>query len=214
VQKNPGPHLPEDPEGTGAKLFLLLTDDSVGYFIFKYHIKEKPMNTSVSPVIEAIYSRRSIRRFEDAPVSRDLIMAALKAACWAPSGLNNQPWRFAIIWDGESKDALAALTRYSAIFKSAPVLIAVFLDKESSYDYTKDCQAVGACIQNLLLSLHSLDLGAVWIGEILKNKDRVIEILKLPERVELMAIVAVGHPAHRSQKSHRRPIEELVLLEK
>ncbi len=172
------------------------------------------MKTSDSPVIEAIYARRSIRHFEDAPVSRDLIMAALRAASWAPSGLNNQPWRFAIIWDGESKDALAALTRYSVILKSAAVLIAVFLDKESSYDYTKDCQAVGACTQNLLLSLHSLDLGAVWVGEILKNKDRVIEVLKLPERVELMAIVAVGHPAHRSQKSHRRPIEELVLLEK
>jgi nitroreductase len=69
-------------------------------------------------------------------------------------------------------------------------------------------------LQNLLLSLHSMDLGAVWIGEILKNKERVIETLKLPERLELMAIVVVGHPASRSQKSSRRPIEELILLEK
>jgi nitroreductase len=172
------------------------------------------MKTTDSPVVKAIYERRSIRQFEDAPVPRDSVIAALKAASWAPSGLNNQPWRFAIIWEKESKEALAALTRYSAILKSAAVLIAVFLDKESSYDRTKDCQAIGACIQNLLLSLHSFDLGAVWIGEILKNRDRVMEMLKLPERIELMAIVAVGHPAHRSQKSHRRPIEELVLLEK
>jgi nitroreductase len=69
-------------------------------------------------------------------------------------------------------------------------------------------------LQNLLLSLHSLDLGAVWIGEILKNKERVIEMLRLPERFELMAIAAVGRPAHRSQKSNRLPIEELILLEK
>jgi nitroreductase len=100
------------------------------------------------------------------------------------------------------------------ILKSASVLIAVFLDKEASYDYTKDCQAVGAYLQNLLLSLHSLDLGAVWIGEILKNKKRVSETLKLPEGLELMAILAVGYPASRSQKSNRRPIEELILLEK
>ena len=105
-------------------------------------------------------------------------------------------------------------TKYSNILKSASVLIAVFLDKEASYDYTKDCQAVGACLQNLLLSLHSMDLGAVWIGEILKNKEDVRKTLKLPERLELMAIVAVGHPAHRNPKSHRRPIRELVLLEK
>ena len=62
--------------------------------------------------------------------------------------------------------------------------------------------------------VHSFDLGAVWIGEILKNGDRVIEVLKLPERLELMAVVAVGHPAHSEQSSHRRPIEELIVLEK
>ena len=141
-------------------------------------------------------------------------MTAIEAASWAPSGLNNQPWRFALIWDKPSQQSLAALTRYSNILQSASVLIAVFLDQEASYDYTKDCQAVGACLQNLLLALHALDLGAVWIGEILKNKERVLEILQLPARLELMAIVAVGHPAHRTQKSHRRSIEELILLEK
>jgi nitroreductase len=167
-----------------------------------------------SPILKAIQERRSVRQFVEAPVSRDLIMTALQAAGWAPSGLNNQPWRFAIIWDKALQEALAALTRYSNILQSASVLIAVFLDKEASYDHLKDCQAVGACLQNLLLSLHSLDLGAVWIGEILKNKERVRETLKLPERLELMAVVAVGHPAHRGQKSHRRPLEELILLEK
>ena len=172
------------------------------------------MHTPDSPILQAIHARRSIRDFADTPVSRDLIMTALEAASWAPSGLNNQPWRFAIIWDKPLQEALGALTRYSNILTSASVLIAVFLDKESSYDHTKDCQAVGACLQNLLLSLHSMDLGAVWIGEILKNQARVIDVLKLPERLELMAVVAVGHPAVRSQKSHRRPLAELILLEK
>ena len=154
------------------------------------------MQTPDSPVMKAIYERRSTRRFEDAPVSRDLVMAAVKAASWAPSGLNNQPWRFALIWEKETKEALAALTRYSSTLQSSAVLVAVFLDRDASYDRTKDCQAVGACLKNLLLALHSFNLGAVWIGEILKNGDRVIEVLKLPERLELMAVVAVGHPAH------------------
>ena len=172
------------------------------------------MQISDSPVFKAIHERRSVRQYSGTPVARDLLMTALEAASWAPSGLNNQPWRFAIIWDKASQEALAALTRYANILNSASVLIAVFLDKEASYDHTKDCQAVGACLQNLLLALHSMDLGAVWIGEILKNKERIIEILELPERLELMAVVAVGHPAHRDQKSHRRPLEELILLEK
>jgi nitroreductase len=167
-----------------------------------------------SPIMKAIHERRSVRHFMDTPVPRDLILTAIEAASWAPSGLNNQPWRFAIAWDKPIKEDLAALTKYSHTLKSASVLIAVFLDQEASYDYTKDCQAIGACLQNLLLSLHSMDLGAVWIGEILKNKESVIKILDLPERLELMAIVAVGYPASRIQKSHRRPIEELILLEK
>ncbi len=164
--------------------------------------------------MKAIYERRSIRHFLDAPVSRELVLDALRAASWAPSGLNNQPWRFAIIVEKEPKEELAALTRYSSTLKSAALLIVTLLDKEVSYDYTKDCQAIGACLQNLLLALHSMDLGAVWVGEILKNKDRVLKVLKLPERLELMAVVAVGHPAHRNQNSHRRPIEELILLER
>ncbi len=167
-----------------------------------------------TPVLKAIFERRSVRHFLDAPVERELVMDALEAASWAPSGMNNQPWRFSLIWDQSLKEALGALTRYSATLKAAAVLVPVFLDKETSYDYTKDCQAVGACLQNLLLALHSFGLGAVWIGEILKNKDQVLKILNLQERLELMAVVAVGHPAHGKESSHRRPIEELILLEK
>ncbi|MDY0041991.1 MAG: nitroreductase family protein [Desulforhabdus sp.] len=164
--------------------------------------------------VTAIFERRSIRHFQDAPVERKLIMEALRAASWAPSGLNNQPWRFALAWEPELKEQLAGLTRYSAILRGAAVLVLVFLDRESSYDYVKDCQAIGACIQNLLLTVHTQGLGAVWIGEILKNKEKIPNLLDLPERLELMAVVAVGHPAHRNQTSHRRPLEELIVAER
>jgi nitroreductase len=172
------------------------------------------LQSSESDILKAIYERRSIRHFLEAPVDRKIILEALRAASWAPSGLNNEPWRFALVWDQELKSQLAALTRYSATLKAAAVLIPVFLDKEKSYDHVKDCQAVGACIQNLLLAIHAQGLGSVWIGEILKNAGEVLRVLSLPERLELMAIVAVGHPAHRNQSSHRRPVEELIILEK
>ncbi|MCE5242768.1 MAG: nitroreductase family protein [Desulfobacteraceae bacterium] len=167
-----------------------------------------------SDIIKAIYQRRSVRHFAEFSLGRETVLELLRAASWAPSGLNHQPWRFAVIRDPGLKDKIAGLTRYAATIRGASVVIPVFLDREVSYDYVKDCQAVGACIQNLLLAAHALGLGAVWIGEILKNKDRVIEILELPARLELMAVVAVGEPAHRNQQSHRRPVEELILLER
>ena len=75
------------------------------------------MQMPESPILRAIHERRSVRQFTDTPVSRVLIMAAIEAASWAPSGLNNQPWRFAIIWDKPLQEALAALTKYSNILK-------------------------------------------------------------------------------------------------
>jgi len=173
-----------------------------------------PLQNSELDVFKAIYERRSIRHFSEASIDRKAVVEAIRAASWAPSGLNNQPWRFALIWDQDLKSQLAGLTRYSATLKAAAVLVPIFLDKESSYDHLKDCQAVGACVQNLLLAIHARGLGAVWIGEILKNADQVLRILDLPERLELMAVVAIGHPAHHNQSSHRRPVEELIILEK
>ncbi len=173
-----------------------------------------PSALANSPVLKAIIERRSIRTFTDATVDREAVLESLRAASWAPSGLNNQPWRFSIIWDSNLKASLAGLTRYAAILREAPVLVVVYLDREASYDYVKDCQAIGACIQNFLLAIHEQELGAVWIGEILKNKDDIVRVLGAPERLEPMAVVAVGHPAHRKQSSHRRPVEELIIQEK
>lgn len=205
------------PQSRGARVIYSFHTKRILWDI-EVNFMERVMSMSglksEAPIVRAMHERRSIRQFLDAPVERGLVLDALEAASWAPSGLNNQPWRFALIWDEGEKEKLAQLTRYSAMLKSAAVLVPVFLDTEVSYDRTKDCQAIGACIQNLLLALHSFDLGAVWIGEILKNKDRAIEILGLPDRLELMAVVALGHPAHRKQSSHRRPIEELIVLEK
>lgn len=164
-------------------------------------------------VMEAIYRRRSVRKYTGEPVKREVLMEALKAASWAPSGLNNQPWRFAIIWDQTIREKIGSYTRYGNIIKQASVAVAVFLDHNASYDRTKDCQAIGACIQNFLLALHAMGLGAVWIGEILKNKDAVRTALNLPENLELMAVVAIGHPASSNQTSSRKSLEELIVLE-
>jgi nitroreductase len=165
-------------------------------------------------VIEAIKSRRSVREFTDDNVDDKALEKIIDAGRWAPSGLNNQAWRFIIIRDIGTKEELCGLTHYDAIIKNAPVLIAVFLDRKEMYDHTKDVQSIGACIQNMLLAIHSMGFGAVWLGEILKKKEGVNSVLRAPDSYELMAVVALGHPVHKNRVSERKELSQLVFREK
>ncbi|MEW6600436.1 MAG: nitroreductase [Nitrospirota bacterium] len=163
---------------------------------------------------ELIKTRRSIRKFTGEPVPDEVIDRIIEAGTWAPSGLNNQPWKFAVIKDGDLKKEMSAFTHYSKIVSGADVLIAVFLDNSLSYDRTKDCQAIGACLQNMLLYIHSIGLGAVWLGEILKNKDRVLKLVGGPADIELMAVIALGHPADKGGKVTRKGPDQTVFFRK
>lgn len=58
-------------------------------------------------MIDLMFSRRSIRRYQAEPVPRPLIDALLMAATAAPSAHNRQPWRFAVIAQADSKERLA-----------------------------------------------------------------------------------------------------------
>lgn len=162
-------------------------------------------------VLEAIYGRRSVRRYTDEPVTREEVLEIIRAGSWAPSGLNNQPWRFAVVRDGEKRKALAGLTKYRHIVEGAPVSIAVFCDRAAMYNDTKDHQSMGACLQNMLLAAHALGLGAVWLGEILKSADQVRELLELPKEMELMAVVALGRPAEGPRAGDRKDLAELIV---
>ena len=166
-----------------------------------------------SPVFEAIYKRRSIREYTDAPVTREQLHETIKAGIWAPSGLNNQPWRFVTILDDSIMSQIADQTHYSHIVLAAKALIVVYIDKDAMYDDVKDHQAAGACIQNMLLALEALGLGSVWLGQILKNKDKVNAILDVENNLDLMAVLAIGHPLHDNQKSTRKELSEFIIKE-
>lgn len=58
-------------------------------------------------LLRAIYERRSLRRYQDKPVARELIERLIEAGTWAPSAHNRQPWRFAILQSFETKEKLA-----------------------------------------------------------------------------------------------------------
>lgn len=164
--------------------------------------------------LEAIRTRRSIRKFRTDDISDELIDQILTAGTWAPSGMDNQPWRFAVIRDRKLKSELANLTIHSRFIEIAPVLIPVFLDHGASYDTIKDAQSMGACMQNMLLAIHGLGLAGLWIGEIRKEMDQVRILCGAPETYELMAVIVVGHGAQKPGKGSRKGLDKVVFLRK
>jgi len=159
-----------------------------------------------------IQSRRSIRKFKKANISAKIIEKILETGRWAPSGLNNQPWRFVVL-EGSKKDTLAKYTHYGHIIESADKAILVFLDKKSSYNLEKDLMAIGACIKNMLLYTHSLGLGACWLGEILNQRKGVQEFLKTPKNLILQAVIALGYPSVLPKKSKRKNLKQLIITQ-
>jgi nitroreductase len=164
-------------------------------------------------LFEGIYTRRSIRQYTDKPVAREQLIEVIKAGTWAPSGRNNQPWRFVLVQSSEARKELAKHTKYHTIIEQAGACIAVFADKSAMYSEVKDHQALGACLQNMLLAAHALGLGAVWLGEILKKADEVRKLLGLSGDMELMAVVALGHPLSRKHSSERKDVSEVLIKE-
>lgn len=161
-------------------------------------------------VLKLIKTRRSVRKFKNKIVSEKMISRILEAGQWAPSGLNNQPWRFMVLKENK-KDSLAEYTKYSYVIKGANKLILVFLDKKALYNYEKDLMAVGACIQNMLLFTHSKNIGACWLGEILNQKAQVYKFLKTSKNLELTAVLAVGYPFELSKLGKRKKLKDLIL---
>ena len=113
-------------------------------------------------------NRRSIRQYDQRMPEEEVITALLTAAQWAPSGLNNQPWKFKVVRDAV-KNGLADYTKYKQVIAAAPVAVCVFLDTGNTYNPEKDCMAIGAAIQNMLLVAHERRLGTCWLGEILNR---------------------------------------------
>lgn len=162
-------------------------------------------------ILEAIRTRASVRDFTDEEVTDAEIEAVLEAGRRAPSGLNNQPWRFVVVRDRAALEEVARYTRYERVVKGARALIAVFYHAESGYDRDKDMHGIGACGQTMWLAAHSLGLGMCWVGEILNRRVDVERALGV-EGLELMAVMCLGRPAKGPKgPTPRIPLKDLVV---
>jgi nitroreductase len=155
--------------------------------------------------MEAILSRRSVRKYTSEPVSEGTIQTLLQAAMSAPSAGNQQPWQFIVIDERQVLDALPDVHPYARMLRQAPLAILVCGDLARERNpgfWVQDCSAA---TQNLLLAVRAQGLGAVWLG-VYPREERVEglrELLGLPEHIVPLALVSIGHPASEQRAVDR-----------
>lgn len=147
--------------------------------------------------LEAIRTRRSIRKFEERSLPRDVIEILLRAAMSAPSARDEQPWRFVAVTDASLLRAIPKFHPGAEAAKECQAGILVSFDP--SFDHLAEywIQDLAASTQNILLAAHSLGLGACWIGAhpIADLENGFRDLFSLPAGHVPVAFVALGYPA-------------------
>lgn len=154
--------------------------------------------------IKNIMTRTSVRKYTDAPVSKENIETLLRAGMAAPTAVNRQPWHFIAITSKEKLAELAGEGPRGGMLRQAALAIVVCGDMEKAMQgkaqeyWIQDCSAA---TENILLAAHALGLGAVWTG-LHPMEDRcatVAQVLKLPKTLIPLCTIVIGHPAEQPQ---------------
>jgi len=181
-------------------------------------------------VLEAIKTRRSIRKYKATPVDDKTIQLVLEAARWAPSWANTQCWRFIVVRDSNLKGELAQalLEKTSGVpnpatdaIRNAPVVIVACAELgKSGYFEGKPATDKGdwymfdvaLAMQNLTLVAHSLGLGTVHVG--LFDAKKAAGILEVPQGFCVVSMTPLGYPDQEPKIRPRKELPEIVFYDK
>lgn len=147
---------------------------------------------------EVVFSRTSVRSFNDRPLRSQEWDSLLRAAMAAPSAVNLQPWDFIIVENRETLQRLAAELPYAKMAAQAGGAVVVCSTPHRANQGMEEYAVIdaSAACENLLLAATALGLGAVWTA-VYPNADReavVRRILGIPADVLPLALVPVGEP--------------------
>lgn len=155
--------------------------------------------------MNAIFNRRSIRKYINKDISEDIIEKIIKAGMAAPSAGNEQPWHFILINDKNILNEIPKFHPYSQMLKEVSCAIVVCgdlsLEKYEGF-WVQDCSAA---TQNMLLMAQELGLGSVWLGVYpLEDRTKALkELMDLPENVIPLSILPIGYPAEAKEPVDR-----------
>lgn len=171
----------------------------------------------MNPKLQFIFSRRSIRKYEDKAVSDELIHDLLQAAMAAPSAVAKDPWHFIVVRERATLDKITDFLPNGKMLRQATAAFIVCGDLTKAHDQQESymLQDLSAAVENILLAANALGLGTCWLG-VHPRPDRmeaVRELFLLPVNIIPMCAIALGWPAEHPP-ARTRYKEQSVHLEK
>ncbi len=164
---------------------------------------------------EAILARRSVRNFRQDNIPDDRIRELIRAAIYAPSAGNCQPWHFYIVKDTGIRKKVFEQACRQEFLADAPVLIIVCIDsnkRANRYgergETLYNIQNTAAAVQNILLSATDLGFGSCWCGDF--DEYGLRDILQMDDKKIPVAIVAVGYADFTPSAPVRKSVEEVA----
>jgi nitroreductase len=155
--------------------------------------------------MDAIFKRRSIRKYSSDPVNDNDIEEMIRAAMAAPSAGNQQPWEFIIVKDREILNKIMGIHPYAQMLKTAYGAVIVCGDTEREVHKGYWVQDCSAAVENILIEAQDKGIGTCWLG-VYPREDRVDgirQLFEIPETVIPMAAIAFGYPAESKKQVDR-----------
>ncbi|MEM1585970.1 MAG: nitroreductase family protein [Candidatus Bathyarchaeia archaeon] len=158
-------------------------------------------------VFKLISERRSIRKYRKERIPKDILKRILEAGRLAPSGRNAQPWYFIVIEDEEVKSKLVDACMGQKFVGEAGAVIVFLGDPSASRWYRQD-PFIAASF--MILEACEEGLGTCFVGAF--EEEKVKQILKIPENLSVIILLAVGFPDERPAPKPRKPREQIFFL--
>lgn len=163
--------------------------------------------------IENIKNRRSIRRYIEKEIPRDILEDIIDCARLAPTGNNKQPWTFLVITDKNLRNKISYYAKYGKFIKEAGACIAVFCDESNT---TTPLEDASAATENIMIAAESYGLGTCWVSSYKReHSSKIKSLLNCPENLELMTLLALGYYNEDYVKNiDKKELEEVMKWDK
>jgi nitroreductase len=155
--------------------------------------------------LEALKTRRSIRKYENRSISDDRIKEILSCAMFAPSAFDYQPWHFLVINKKEIFNDILKVATHAEMIKEASHVIIICGDKKLEENDGLLIQDISAATENLLLAAHSIGLGSVWVG--IYPFDEIVQGIKklfnIPDNIIPVSMAVLGYANEKPEQPER-----------